>query len=128
MRAGARPFAAQAARARIYAAALRSSPIRWRSPGSRSSLVLVLVAALAPVLAPYDPDRRRIWRAALPPPGALHWLGTDELGRDMLLAAGLRRAHHARIVVAAIAIMVRAGRARRSAASPAIVGGWSTRC
>jgi peptide/nickel transport system permease protein len=46
-------------------------------------LVLFLVAALAPLLSPYDPndiDRNQI----LESPGISHLLGTDDLGRDVL--------------------------------------------
>jgi len=45
--------------------------------------ILVALAVLAPVLAPWDPnkpDTRRI----LAGPSASHWLGTDQLGRDVL--------------------------------------------
>ncbi len=45
--------------------------------------LFVAVALLAPVLAPYDPLRGRLVDR-LQPPGASHWLGTDELGRDVL--------------------------------------------
>jgi len=46
-------------------------------------LILVFTGVLAPVLAPHDPveispDRR------LTPPGSDNWLGTDEVGRDIL--------------------------------------------
>jgi peptide/nickel transport system permease protein len=44
--------------------------------------ILVTFAVLAPALAPWDPnkpDTRRI----LDPPSALHWMGTDQLGRDV---------------------------------------------
>lgn len=46
-------------------------------------LLFFLVATLAPVLSPYDPndiDRHKI----LEPPGKSHPLGTDDLGRDVL--------------------------------------------
>ena len=46
-------------------------------------LTLVLIAALAPALAPWDPNRPDIKRILAPPSGA-HWLGTDQLGRDVL--------------------------------------------
>ena len=44
---------------------------------------LVVVAVLAPLLAPYDPLKTNflLIRKA---PSALHWLGTDDLGRDIL--------------------------------------------
>ncbi len=38
---------------------------------------------VAPWVAPYDPLAADIGKA-LQPPSALHWLGTDELGRDIL--------------------------------------------
>jgi peptide/nickel transport system permease protein len=50
---------------------------------------LLLGMALTP-LSPYDPVAIDL-RAALQPPNASHWLGTDNLGRDLLtriLAAG----------------------------------------
>ncbi|MGL9720616.1 MAG: glutathione ABC transporter permease GsiD, partial [Symbiopectobacterium sp.] len=46
-------------------------------------LLLVLVAAFAPWLAPFnpmDPD----WMALSAPPSATHWMGTDDLGRDVM--------------------------------------------
>jgi peptide/nickel transport system permease protein len=45
--------------------------------------LLFLVAALHPWLAPYDPTRVDV-DAILVPPSSTHWLGTDELGRDVL--------------------------------------------
>ncbi len=46
-------------------------------------LVLVIVAVLAPLLAPYDYAALDYLRA-LEPPSSEHPLGTDELGRDVL--------------------------------------------
>jgi peptide/nickel transport system permease protein len=46
-------------------------------------LILFVVAVIAPLIAPYNPndiDRRHI----LEPPGLHHLLGTDDLGRDVL--------------------------------------------
>jgi len=51
-------------------------------------ILLVLIAVLAPLLAPHDPyevfrlpdNRYNIWGA----PSAQHWLGTDSFGRDVL--------------------------------------------
>jgi peptide/nickel transport system permease protein len=45
--------------------------------------LLVLVAVLAPVLAPYDPIAQHL-TDVLQPPSAAHWLGTDKFGRDVL--------------------------------------------
>jgi len=47
------------------------------------SAVLVLAAVLAPWLAPYDPAAQNL-PARLASPSPQHWLGTDELGRDVL--------------------------------------------
>ncbi|HET8579009.1 MAG TPA: ABC transporter permease [Methylomirabilota bacterium] len=44
---------------------------------------LVTLAALAPALAPWDPNRPDTKRI-LAPPSRSHWLGTDQLGRDVL--------------------------------------------
>ncbi len=45
--------------------------------------VLAVVGILAPVLAPHDPLQRAM-RERLTPPSSNHWLGQDELGRDIL--------------------------------------------
>jgi peptide/nickel transport system permease protein len=45
--------------------------------------ILVLVALLAPALAPWDPNRLDT-KKVLDPPSKSHWLGTDQLGRDVL--------------------------------------------
>lgn len=45
--------------------------------------VLALTAILAPLLAPYDPNAVDPY-IALQPPNGEHWLGTDDLGRDVL--------------------------------------------
>ena len=44
---------------------------------------IVVVAALAPWLAPYDPLQQNIV-VRLEPPSAEYWLGTDAFGRDVL--------------------------------------------
>jgi peptide/nickel transport system permease protein len=45
--------------------------------------VLIVVAVLAPVLAPYSPTAQNLPNA-LQAPSAAHWAGTDEFGRDIL--------------------------------------------
>lgn len=45
--------------------------------------VFVAVALLAPALAPYEPLRGQLDQRLMAP-SAGHWLGTDELGRDVL--------------------------------------------
>ncbi len=44
---------------------------------------LVMSALLAPVLAPHDPRETRTVEDILLPPDRNHWLGTDEVGRDL---------------------------------------------
>ena len=45
--------------------------------------LLLLCALAAPYLAPYDPTRLEL-PVRLRGPAVVHWLGTDELGRDVL--------------------------------------------
>src|SRR5262245_29296029 len=45
--------------------------------------VLVLVAILAPALAPWDPNLQNL-KKILEPPSRSHWFGTDQLGHDVL--------------------------------------------
>lgn len=46
-------------------------------------LFYVLMAVAGPFLAPYDPYEMNVVDR-LKPPGAEHWLGTDEFGRDLM--------------------------------------------
>jgi len=46
-------------------------------------LFLICIALLAPLIAPYDPTKPD-FGALLQGPSAAHWLGTDDLGRDIL--------------------------------------------
>lgn len=80
-------------------------PIKGRRPKSRSFwqtamrrlardpvavacgtiLVLIFLAAVfAPLIAPHDPYKTSMVRRLLPVGDHRHWLGTDELGRDLL--------------------------------------------
>lgn len=45
---------------------------------------IILAAIFAPLIAPHDPYKTSMMRRLLPPGSAGHWLGTDELGRDLL--------------------------------------------
>ena len=51
--------------------------------GAAVILLMIVTAAAAPLLAPYDPLNTD-FAAMLTPPGAAHWLGTDAFGRDVL--------------------------------------------
>ena len=46
-------------------------------------ILLTLIAILAPVIAPYDPDAIDM-PSKLKAPSAEHWFGCDEMGRDIL--------------------------------------------
>jgi len=46
-------------------------------------LLVVVAAVFSPLLAPYDPIAQSPY-ATLQPPSWAHWLGTDQLGRDVL--------------------------------------------
>jgi len=50
--------------------------------GGATLLVLAVIAVCAPWLAPYDPLAINLTEALLPP-SSVHWLGTDQLGRDV---------------------------------------------
>ena len=58
-------------------------------------VLLLIVAALAPLLAPFDPGAQAL-DSGLSGPSWSHWLGQDRLGRDLLS----RLIHGARISVA----------------------------
>ncbi len=51
--------------------------------GGGMVLAWLILALFAPFVAPYDPIKVNVLDSLLPPGGA-HWLGTDDLGRDVL--------------------------------------------
>src|SRR5215211_148979 len=59
----------------------------WRNPLGRFGLsilvLLVFMAVFAPAIAPYDPIAQHQGKE-LQSPNSEFWLGTDELGRDLL--------------------------------------------
>ncbi|MDX6751832.1 nickel transporter permease [Geminicoccaceae bacterium 1502E] len=73
-------FQARAGRAWLAWLALRRNPLAL--VGLAIVACLVLVALLAPWLATHSPYDQNL-EARLLPPSAAHWLGTDELGRDL---------------------------------------------
>ena len=62
-------------------------PAWRRSPLTVAGLVLIAILALialsAPLIAPANP-LKQVLSARLKPPSTAHWLGTDQLGRDLL--------------------------------------------
>ncbi|UDQ88391.1 ABC transporter permease [Xanthobacter autotrophicus] len=59
---------------------LRGNPVT--ACAAVGAVVLVAIAVLAPWITPYDPIASNV-PAALQPPSAAHWAGTDQLGRDI---------------------------------------------
>jgi len=60
--------------------------LRHSVPGSAGfvlCVILIVLAVGAPWLAPYNPAAQNL-PARLMPPSVAHWMGTDELGRDVL--------------------------------------------
>jgi ABC-type dipeptide/oligopeptide/nickel transport system permease subunit len=66
--------------------------------------VYAMIAAFAPWIAPQDPNAQDLL-AVLERPSAAHWLGTDQIGRDMLsrLVVGTRFTLAAALLSVAIA-------------------------
>ena len=91
------------------------SPARraWRRLARRKSamlglaivVLLILIAVLAPLLAPFDPTQQA-YAYVRKPPSWRNWLGTDESGRDILsrVIFGARASLMAGVVSVAIAL------------------------
>ncbi|WP_413740231.1 ABC transporter permease [Sodalis sp. RH14] len=75
--------------------------------GAAIVLIFVIIALLAPWLAPFDPIKAN-FLTVRKPPSALYWLGTDELGRDILsrLIWGARTSLMAGCISVIIAIFI----------------------
>lgn len=80
------PIPASTGQARAQQAVIglrRFAANRSALAGAMFLLLLVLVAAFAPLIAPHDPYLQDLAKR-LNAPSAIHWFGTDELGRDIL--------------------------------------------
>ena len=66
-------------------------------------LAVIVVSLLAPWISPYDPNATNT-SELIKPPSAAHWMGTDELGRDVLsrIISGTRIS----LVVGVIAVLI----------------------
>lgn len=86
---------------------------RWLKGDPRAStslivLIVVLAAtALAPWLAPYGPNAQDL-NAMLEGPSAAHWLGTDDLGRDVVsrLMYGGANSLYAALLAVAVGLVI----------------------
>src|SRR5499433_2728561 len=69
--------------------------------------IFLLLAIFAPLIAPFDPVATS-WSLVRKPPSALHWFGTDELGRDVLARViyGTRASLLAGVISVSIALSV----------------------
>lgn len=90
----------QARLGRVYAGwlSLRRNPLALS--GLVIVLLLLLVALLGPALVPGSPNAQDL-KIRLAPPSAVHWFGTDALGRDIFV----RLVYGARITLAVILLV-----------------------
>lgn len=105
--------------ARIFWRRFRAN--RLALGGAAVVAALFLVAALAPLLAPYDPNAIQPYNV-LEAPTWSHWLGTDELGRDVLS----RMVYGARISlqVGLVSVGIAAGIGIMLGSLAGYYGGW----
>ena len=90
----------QAALGRMYSGGRAFAGNRLAVVGLAIVAALVLVALLAPLLAPYPPTVGELEQRLLPPSG-MHWLGTDDQGRDILS----RLMHGSRITIFVVVLV-----------------------
>lgn len=88
-------------------------------------VVIALAALLAPWIAPFDPAQTFDIAARTQPPSATHWLGTDQLSRDLLsrLLYGARLSLGISVLAVTVAMVI--GTAWGAVAGYA--GGWVDR-
>jgi peptide/nickel transport system permease protein len=87
-------------------------------------VIIVLAAFLGPALVPYDPLASDT-AAALKPPSAAHWFGTDQLGRDVFSRVVVATRLDFIIAVASVALVFLMGGLAGVAAG--YFGGWTDR-
>ncbi len=91
----------QARLGQMWLAWLRIRRNRLAMAGLIIVILLLLVAALAPWIAPHDPYVQNLANRLQPPGTPDYWLGTDDFGRDILS----RIIHGARITLYIIALV-----------------------
>lgn len=100
-------------------------PALLRSPLTVAGLILItlliLIGVLAPLIAPVNP-LKQVLTVRLKPPSAEHWLGTDQLGRDVLS----RMMYGARIslLIGLVVVGLAAGIGTLVGLIAGYVGGW----
>ena len=85
-------------------------------------VLFVAVAALAPLLAPFDPIATS-WSAIRKAPSFAHWMGTDENGRDVLsrVIFGAR----ASMMAGVVSVLIAAGIGVPAGLLAGFAGGWT---
>lgn len=84
-------------------------------------LLVILAAAFADVLATHDPAKVDL-AATRQPPGAEHWLGTDESGRDVL--SRLLHAGRVSLLVGILSSLIAITLGTVLGAMAGLLGGW----
>ncbi|MDP9095385.1 MAG: ABC transporter permease [Pseudomonadota bacterium] len=84
--------------------------------------IVLLVAVVAPLLIPQDLATQMHMALRLRPPSAAHWLGTDQLGRDLLYRVLLGARTSLTIAVSAVLMSVALGLPLGIVSG--YVGGW----
>ena len=84
-------------------------------------VAFVLVAALAPAIAPYDPVATS-WTAIRKAPTWAHWMGTDQNGRDVLsrIVFGARSS----LLAGVVSVLIAAGIGVPAGLAAGFAGGW----
>jgi peptide/nickel transport system permease protein len=99
--------------------------ISERLPPGAGSLVLLgamaLTAIMGPWITPYDPLATDV-AAALSPPSAAHWFGTDAVGRDLFSRVITATRLDVEIAAGAVALSLVIGTS--AGASSGYFGGW----
>jgi peptide/nickel transport system permease protein len=85
-------------------------------------VVFIAVAVLAPLIAPYDPIATS-WSAIRKAPSLVHWMGTDENGRDVLsrVVFGAR----ASLLAGVVSVVIAAGIGVPAGLLAGFAGGWT---
>jgi peptide/nickel transport system permease protein len=87
-------------------------------------VLIVVAAAIGPYAVPYDPLASNT-AAALKPPSAAHWFGTDQLGRDVFSRVIVATRLDFLIAISSVALVFLMGGLAGVAAG--FFGGWTDR-
>ncbi len=108
-------------RAAVPSAWRRFRRHRAAQAGAAVILLFGLLAALAPAVVPYSPTEADLNRRLLPP-GPVHWLGTDQQGRDLF--SRIIYGGRVSLLIGVIAVGVAAAIGVPAGALAGYRGGW----